>query len=333
MTDLVERLRKQIQEKGPLSFRDYMEEVLRFYYASARNPIGREGDYYTSADLDPVFGKLLAAQFTQWSAEFDSFGIIELGAGNGLLARDILEHGRFPYFILERSPAMRARQQESLRDYDVRWIDELPTAFKGCIFSNEFFDALPVHRVVRRSGVLKEIYVGPNFEEVEGDLQEPMDVPVQEGYVAEINSEARNWIRRIAATLERGYHLAIDYGYLAKEFYAQPRGTLMCYWQHQAVENPYTRIGEQDITAHVNFSDLMDAGSDVGLQTIRFTTQMEYLVGLGLLDEIQQLAVKGDAASMARLVKMKKLILPDSMGQRFKVLVQTKRGVGEPAGS
>src|SRR5438270_13418605 len=100
MTDLVERLRKQIQEKGPLSLRDYMEEVLRFYYASPRDPIGTEGDYYTSSGLDPIFGKLLARQFTQWAADFNSFSIVELGAGKGLLARDVLEHCKFPYVIL-----------------------------------------------------------------------------------------------------------------------------------------------------------------------------------------------------------------------------------------
>lgn len=302
-----------------------MEEVLRFYYASPSNPIGIEGDFYTSADLDPVFGKLLARQFTQWAADFDSFSLLELGAGKGLLARDILDHCKFPYMILERSPAMRARQQQLLRDYDVRWIDRLPEGFTGCIFSNEFFDALPVHRVVRRSGALKEIYVGEGFEEIEGELQERFEVPVREGYTADINLEARYWIRRIAASLDRGYHLAIDYGYLADEFYAQPRGTLMCYWQHQAVEDPYTRIGEQDITAHVNFSDLMDTGNENSLETVHLTKQMDYLIGLGILEEIEQLATVGDAESMQRLVKIKRLILPGNMGNRFKVLVQTKR--------
>ena len=108
-----------------------MEEVLRFYYASPRNPIGTEGDFYTSADLDPIFGKLLAKQFTQWAAGFDSFTIIELGAGKGLLARDILQHCTFPYMIIERSPAMRERQQQLLRDCDVRWLDQLPAGFTG----------------------------------------------------------------------------------------------------------------------------------------------------------------------------------------------------------
>ena len=301
-----------------------MEEVVCFYYASPKNLIGTEGDYYTSADLDPVFGKLLAKQFAQWARAFDSFSILELGAGKGLLARHILESCKFPYFIVERSPSMQARQQDLLQGYDVHWLDKLPQGFKGCIFSNEFFDALPVHRVLRRDGVLKEIYVGANFEEIEGDLQEPLDAPVREGFTAEINLEARRWIRQIAASLERGYHLAIDYGYLAGEFYAQPRGTLMCYWQHQAVEDPYLRIGEQDITAHVNFSDLMDTGIENSFETARFMTQMDYLIGLGILEEIERLGTTGDAESMQRLVKIKKLILPGSMGQRFKVLVQTK---------
>ena len=301
-----------------------MEEVLRFYYASPRNPIGMEGDFYTSADLDPVFGQLLARQFTQWAAEFDSFTIVELGAGKGLLARSILKHCKFPYMILERSPAMRALQEELLKDYDVRWIDELPAGITGCVFSNEFFDALPVHRVVLRDGVLKEIYVTEDFREIEIDPPDVLALPVREDQIVEINLEARHWIRRIAASIHRGYHLAIDYGYLRDEFYAQPRGTLMCYWHHQAVEDPYIRIGEQDITAHVNFSDLIDEGTAASLETVRFTTQMDYLIALGILNEIEKLATAGDAASMQRLVKIKRLILPGSMGERFKVLVQTK---------
>jgi SAM-dependent MidA family methyltransferase len=324
LAGIVEKLRKRIQEHGPLSFRDYMKEVLRFYYSSPRNPIGMDGDFYTSADLDPVFGRLLAKQFEQWSGGFDSFTIVELGAGKGVLARDILEYRRFPYMILERSPVMRVRQQALLKDYDVTWIDELPGGVTGCIFSNEFFDVLPVHRIVRRGGVLKEIYVTEDFDETEGALQEPIEVPLAEGQVAEINLEARDWIRRIAASLERGYHLAVDYGYLRDEFYAQPHGTLMCYWQHQAVENPYIRIGEQDMTAHVNFSDLIEEGSAAGLETSSFTNQMDYLIRLGILDEMASLATTCDAASIQRGLRMKKMILPGSMGERFKVLVQTK---------
>jgi SAM-dependent MidA family methyltransferase len=320
-----DQLQNKIKQSGPIPFSEYMEEVLRRYYASERNPIGTEGDYYTSADLDPIFGQLLARQFQQMAKEFDSFTLIEMGAGKGLLARDILSHTRFPYMILERSPAMRRRQERELAGFNVTWIDELPRGVTGCIFSNEFFDALPVHRVVRRSGVLREIYVNDNFEEIEGDLQEPLDAPLAEGQTADINLEARKWIRKIADSLHRGYHLAIDYGYLNREFYAQPHGTLMCYWQHQATENPYIRIGEQDMTAHVNFSDLMEEGARASLQTLKFATQMDYLIQLGILDEVQKLAESGDAASMQRLVKIKKLILPGSMGERFKALIQNKK--------
>src|SRR5262249_12651745 len=239
---------------------------------------------------------------------------------------------------------MRRRQEELLQDYDVTWSDELPQTVTGCIFSNEFFDALPVHRVVRRDGVLREIYVTEEFEEVEVELDPTVGAlyerpggprsasaiarslekmpPLQEGQVTEIGLEARHWIKRIAASLRRGYHLAIDYGYLRDDYYAQPHGTLMCYWRHQAVENPYIRVGEQDITAHVNFSDLME---DPSLETVLFTSQKDYLIQLGILNEMEKLATAGDAVSMQRLLRMKKLILPGSMGERFKVLVQTKR--------
>jgi SAM-dependent MidA family methyltransferase len=322
LPDIVEQLQKRIREQGPLSFRDYMEEVLCFYYASPRNRIGFEGDFYTSADLDPIFGQLLARQFETWAGDFDSFTLVELGAGKGLLARDILRCHQFPYMILERSASMRARQQELLRDYDVTWIDELPKGITGCIFSNEFFDALPVHRVVCRGGRLREIYVTEEFKEIEGDLQKPVEVRLSEGQTAEIGLDAQRWIHQIAESLHRGYHVAIDYGYLRDDFFAQPHGTLMCYWRHQAVENPYIRIGQQDITAHVNFSDLMD---EPGLETALFTTQKDYLIRLGILPEIEKLATASDARSVARLMKMKNLILPGMMGERFKVLVQTKR--------
>ncbi len=312
-----------------------MEEALYHpqfgYYTSARNPLGREGDFYTSSDLDPVFGKLLAAKFAQMAETLgvpeESFTILELGAGRGLLARQILSHTRFRYCILERSGAMRERQREVLNGIEVEWVDAMPEGLTGCVFSNEFFDALPVHRVVRRNGRLREIYVTADFNETEGDLQVPLDVPLAEGQLADICIEARRWIERIAASLHRGYHLAIDYGYQEREFYARPRGTLMCYWQHQAVENPYVRIGEQDITSHVNFSDLMSAGEEAGMANVSFQTQMDFLIQQGILQEIEALVPATSAAAVQRMMAIKKLILPDAMGHRFKVLIQRKIGV------
>jgi SAM-dependent MidA family methyltransferase len=178
---------------------------------------------------------------------------------------------------------------------------------------------------VRRSGVLREIYVTEDFGEIEGALSAALDAPVQEGQLADINLDAREWMRRIGKSLRAGYHVAIDYGYLAREFYSRPRGTLMCYWQHQASENPYVRIGEQDITAHVNFSDLIETGKSESLELVRFSNQMDFLIELGILDEMQRLAHEGNAESIARLQSLKTLILPGGMGERFKVLVQRKR--------
>jgi len=329
---IVELLRQRIREHGPLSFRDFMDAALYHpqfgYYSSSRNPLGREGDYYTSADLDPIFAELLVRRFTAMAEELnvpaDSFTIVELGAGRGLLARDILKFQKFPYRILERSTAMRERQRDVLQAFDVDWIDDLPKDLIGCIFSNEFFDALPVHRLIRRNGVLREIYLNEDFVEVEGDPQPGVDAPVGEGNLADISMDAKQWVGRIAVSLKAGFHLAIDYGYLDREFYARPQGTLMCYWHHQLSEDPYVRVGEQDITAHVNFSDLIESGRAAALQTTEFTTQMDFLIRLGILDEMEPLASSGTAESIERLQALKKLILPGNMGERFKVLVQRK---------
>jgi SAM-dependent MidA family methyltransferase len=332
---LVLHLQDRIRTEGPISFRDFMTEALyhpEFGYYSSGNPIGRQGDFYTSSDLDPVFGKLLAQKFVQMAATIgvppEAFTIIELGAGNGLLARQILQHYPFPYRILERSASMRDRQAQNLQGLSAEWLEELPSGIVGCVFSNEFFDALPVRRIVRRDGVLREIYVTESFTEIEGDLSEPLefwpDLPLGDGQLADINVAAPRWVRRIAQAVERGYHLAIDYGYEDREFYARPHGTLMCYWQHQITEDPYVRIGEQDITAHINFSDLMRVGADGGLATEEFSTQMHFLIKLGVLQELEFLVPAQNAEAVQRVMAIKKLFLPGGMGERFKVLVQRK---------
>jgi SAM-dependent MidA family methyltransferase len=220
---------------------------------------------------------------------------------------------------------MKAHQQRLLENFDVEWIDDFPARFSGCVFSNEFFDALPVHRFVGRGGGVKEIFVSEDFKEIELAPTVAVNFSLEEGQIADINFEARSWIRRIGKSLERGFHVAIDYGYLRDEFFAQPRGTLMCYWRHQAHENPYVHVGEQDITAHVNFSELIDAGAACGLELVSLSSQKDFLVSLEILDEMQQLAYTGDSASMQRLLRMKNLIVPDRMGSRFKVLVQHRR--------
>ncbi len=305
-----------------------MEEVLYHpqlgYYSSAKPRIGSEGDFYTASDLDPVFGKLIARYLEKLATGFDEFTIVEIGAGKGALARDILAHRRFRYQILERSSAMRSHQQSILAGFGVEWIDELPSNLTGCILSNEFFDALPVQRFVGRTGGVKEIFVDENLNEVEAAPTVAVDFELGEGQIADVSFDACLWIRRIAAALSRGFHMAVDYGYFRAEFFAQSRGTLMCYWRHQAHENPYVHIGEQDITAHVNFTDLIEEGAASGLRLLSMSSQKDFLIDLGILEEMQKLAYAGDAESMQRLLRTKNLIVPDRMGSRFKVLIQSK---------
>ena len=153
------------------------------------------------------------------------------------------------------------------------------------------------------------------FVEVEGDPEVPIDLPLlREGCRADISLEVGEWVGRIGASIRSGYHLAIDYGYLEGGFFARQEGTLMCYRQHRAGENPYLAIGEQDITAHVNFSDLIEGGTRVGLEEVGYRTQMEFLIDLGLLELMEPLATRGDAASVKRLQALKNLLLPPMMG-------------------
>lgn len=295
------------------------------YYQQEASPIGPEGDFYTAAELDPAMGHLLARLFQQMSLQIDGFSLVEIGAGTGRLARNILESHVFPYAIVERSWAMRRRQEKALEGFDVTWYEQLPEEIQGCVFSNEFFDALPVRRFTRRDGEVREIFVGERFSEVEGEPELPVALPLlREGGRADVSFEALDWMDRIARAIRCGYHLAIDYGYLREELFARPRGTLMCYRRHQAQENPYIWVGRQDITAHVNFSDLIERGAEAGLEKAGYRTQRHFLLDVGILDVMGPLAQRRDAASVARLQALKNLLLPPMMGDRFKVLLQRK---------
>ena len=330
---LVTHLRERIRNEGPLSFRDFMEEALYHpefgYYNSIRNPIGRRGRLLhflgSRSDLRQAPGAKVRADGVR--ARRIPGSVYHRGTGRRARSPGPANPAAPSFPAIESwsaAHAMRERQRASLQGFDVEWLEALPAGITGCVFSNEFFDALPVRRVICRNGALREIHVTSEFTEVEGDLQEPLDISLAEGQLADINTDARQWIKRIGASLDRGYHLAIDYGYQDREFYARPRGTLMCYWRHQAVEDPYLRIGEQDITAHVNFSDLIREGAAVGLTTEEFKTQMDFLVQLGVLEELEALMPADTAEAIQRVMAVKKLVLPGGMGERFKVLVQRK---------
>ena len=214
----------------------------------------------------------------------------------------------------------------------------------GCFLSNELVDAFPVHRVVVQGGRLREIYVGERdggFVDVPGDLSTPEigeyfrndGVELGEGQEAEVNLRAREWIGNVGRRLRKGFVLTIDYGCLAEELYAPWRssGTIMCYHRHRASGDPYERVGEQDITAHVNFSQLIRGGEEAGLAFTGLVPQYRFLIGLGLLGEMEE-AAKGmsELEGLKMRLSLKHLIEPGmGMGEIFKVLVQHK-GVDEP---
>ena len=355
---LVER----ILADGPLPFSKFMEDCLYHpeygYYMTTRQRIGREGDFFTSSSVHALFGRLIARQLQQMWEILGcpaNFVIAEQGAGEGHLCLDILNalevdspefYSLLRYRIIEISAENRDRQAQLLSRHQnaVNWCQQSDlVGMTGCYLSNELIDAFPVHLVEMREGKLLEVYVAVEngvFQEI---LQDPCTeglanylewagVKLAEGNRAEINLTAPSWIRSVARLLQRGFVLTIDYGYLASELYAPWRttGTLMCYYQHTSNENPYIRIGEQDITAHVDFSALIRAGEETGLQQLFYGDQCKFLLGLGFVEALLQAQSREQEPHRAQALRLtlKNLILPDGgMGEIFKVLIQEK-GVG-----
>ena len=358
---LVAKLVARIKQDGPLSFVDFMEAALydpEFgYYMTSGPRIGREGDYYTSLDVHPIFAELIGRQVAQ-AAEVlfsdNDFTIVEMGAGKGLLARHLLDSyrranpaflSRIRYVLVERSPAMVRAQQQHLRpllDAGVRitWAPNLRAlpagSVNGVLLSNELVDAFPVHRVVMRPLGLREIYVGwdgnrfleieaPPFSSALEAYFERIGVALEVGQQAEVNLRALDWMRQAGTALRRGLVLTIDYGHTAADLYAPTRkaGTLLCYHRHRVSDSPYVRVGQQDLTAHVDFTSLALAGRDTGLEVTGFTNQLHFLMGLDI-----ESAFAGIDPESPESVAMRNLLRPDGMGATYKVLVQHK---GMPA--
>jgi len=322
------------------------------YYTKETATIGKKGDFYTSPHLHPVFGMMLGKQMQEmWESmgKPEDFQIMEMGAGMGYLARDMLDYlqttGLFrhlSYTIVEMNPSVAARQQELLSGFSgiVRWVGHPGEAagITGCIVSNELLDAFPV-RLVEMDDEVMEVFV----TEKEGELAElnkkaapevltylsefAPDLP--KGYRTEVNLRIREWLAGISSQLVRGFILTVDYGYSAKDYYSEDRstGTLLCYYRHQINETPYQHIGEQDMTAHLNFSSLAKWGQDNSFKTIGFSSQGTYLVSLGIDRAITELY--GDAPDPFELAKIKGLIFPQGMGESHQVMVQYK-GKGAP---
>ena len=355
--ELVNLIKKKIKQEGAISFRDFMDMALYYpelgYYTSKKDKIGGYGDFFTSSEVDKAFGQLLAEQFSDiyLKLKANNFKIVEIGAGKGYLASDILSHLKntyqdiyenIEYIIIEKSPYHVQIQKEILKEHkNVKWVQGLTDfedeSIEGVIFSNELFDSFPVHVIRKKNSKIYEIYITidsqDNVIELERepskeilDYMKELHIDIPEGMTTEINLDAKDMIQLIGKKLKKGFVFTIDYGYPSKELYKpyRMRGTLLCYHKHQYSENYYENVGLQDITSHVNFSALKHFGEKVGLKTLGFTDQAHFLTSLGLMDIIGELQARDDFASYERLNRLKTLVLPKGMGEKFKVLVQYK---------
>jgi SAM-dependent MidA family methyltransferase len=360
---LATTLTDHIRAWGPITFAKYMDACLydpqHGYYTRAEQLPRR--DYFTSVDASPIFGRLLARQFQEMWVQLGrpaEFLLVEPGAGTGALAAQILDftaeslpefYSALQYVAVERSAARRAASAAALAPHlaakHFAMASDMPGEIPcGCIFSNEFFDALPVHRLVREGNDLREIYVGSGASglcERFGALSTPtlaeylteQGITLQEEQLAEVNLEACVWIAEMGRRLGRGFVLTIDYGHEAQELYdhRHMRGTLLAYEKHRASENFFRAPGEQDLTAHVNFTALDRYGSPAGLQRTGFTSQSNFLLSLARhsdFADLQSPAMTESQQTRARLL-FKTLIYPEGMGETFQILIQHK-GVEQP---
>jgi SAM-dependent MidA family methyltransferase len=325
---MIERLQQEIAAAGGwIPFARYMERALQAYYGASDGRVG--GDFITAPELGSLFGRTLARQL----AEIDG-PILELGAGTGALAETLLGLDR-EYFILETSAALRARQSARLGER-VRFLDRLPERFSGVVIANEVVDALPVHAVAWRAEGIMERGVGSSLTWVERpasgavlEAARQIDVPVP--YESEIGLAARAWMRTLGAHLAQGALFVIDYGFPAREYYHPQRamGTIMCHSRHRAHGDPFRRPGEEDITAHVDFSALAQAAREAGLEVLGYATQAQFLVNCGITDVLAQANVESALHYAPIAAEAQQLLSPAEMGELFKVLA-VGRGVKAP---
>lgn len=346
--NLAEILRAEIAARGSIPFRDFMEWALYHpehgYYTSGRAEIGRRGDFFTNISVGPLFGKLLAREFaTRWRSmgEPSEFVIVEQGAGGGDFAADVLAELRAcspaclaatRYRMVEPSSLLARRQRERLAQWPVEWSPSLASLrpFTGIHFSNELPDSFPVHLVrwtgaewVERSVTLEKgalAFVDTPFSSpavAAGCAKIPLPLPP--GYTTEVNLAAPQWIRDVADKLVRGSVIVVDYGYPRADYYAMERmeGTLTGYAHHHRIRDVLTAPGQVDLTAHVDFTSLIEAGESAGLRVAEFTDQHRFVTRLGIEYFAGQIEAGERRAFMT-------LMHPQFMGSAFKVLRMEK---------
>lgn len=358
MTPLAALLAERIRRCGPITFAEYMRECLYHplhgYYSQPESR--RFADYYTSVDVHPIFGRLLTRQFAEMWQQLgrpSEFQLVEAAAGTGRLAGHVLAfaHQKLPeffgalrYVAVERSPARCEQLHQRLQPYiDSRHCQtsiEMPAnVHVGCVFSNELLDALPVHRVLQEQGQLREICVttdGATFSDLHAPLSTcaiseyfaAQGITLTEAQQAEASLEACDWITEIGRRLERGFVLTIDYGHEAADLFDAHHmaGTVLAYANHRESEEFYATPGQQDLTAHVNFTALRQWGERSGLTTLGLVSQTAFLLALGQGNEFADLYDDGmsEIDRVRARLQLKTLIFPEGMGERFQVLIQQK---------
>jgi SAM-dependent MidA family methyltransferase len=352
---LRQEIEREIRERGPIPFSRYMELCLYDsklgYYSRNAAQFGKAGDFYTSSDVHAVFGRLLARQFEEmWRAlgSPDRITVKELGAGRGLFAQDVLDWSekKFPdffralrYGLDERSPALRQRIEVTLTRHLESGRATLSNGDFGgdfgtadIVFANEFFDALPVEvigsrgslRIDSRDGRFVETWANPSPEEFE--FLDRYSIHPQEEERVEVSLVSQTYMSA-ASNLERGFVVAIDYGYTREEQLAgRHRGTLKAIRQHSISANPYEAPGEQDITADVNFTALAAIAERQGMHAEKLVTQSQFLLGIGEVNEFadafEDCRLPQERAKVA--LQLKHLITPAGMGESFHVLIASK---------
>ena len=358
MTPLASLLAERVRRFGPITFAEYMRECLYHpvhgYYSQPE--FQRFTDYYTSVDVHPIFGRLLARQFAEMWEQLGrppEFQLVEAAAGTGRLAGHILSftqshlpefYRALRYAAVERSPARREQLTSRLAPFveSGRCLPcaELPAKIPvGCAFSNELLDAFPVHRVIQEDGKLQEIFVDAQnsvFVELPRSLSTcaiseyfaAQQVTLREGQHAEAGLEAGDWITEVGRRLQRGFLLTIDYGHEAADLFDAHHmaGTVLAYSDHRANEDFYAAPGEQDLTAHVNFTVLRQWGARAGLESLGRVSQTAFLLALGKENDFADLYEDGmsETERLRARLQLKTLIFPEGMGERFQVLIQQK---------
>lgn len=351
---LVEFIRAEIAQNGPVTFAWFMEQALyhpkQGYYSSGRAKIGRAGDYFTSVSVGPLFGRLMAAQFAEiWEAleRPREFTLVEQGAHGGEFARDVLAAAQertpeffeaLQYRILEPFAVLEARQRQALVDYStkVTWRRSLAEQepFSGVHFSNELLDAMPVHMVrwtgtewvERRVSFSGESFAFTHAPITNSELDKrvrQIPLPLSPGYETEVNLAARDWIDAVTPKLTRGIVIAVDYGYPRDVYYAPGRtsGTLQCYADHRVLPSPLTQPGRVDITAHVDWTTVAERAEGRGLAIAGFTDQHHFITGL-LTGAIGS-EFEGAADAKTRRA-LHTLMHPTLLGRTFQFLALSK---------